>query len=270
MSQKINTNIENLQKRWAMALPPLRPSAADLKVYRKLLKHCLVKDGVTNVLVLGAVPEIRDLLGRFYTAVTVVGGDKKLVKALTSLRRSQSRETIVIAPWQRIPLSNKYDVVIGDLALNLLPPRSSGTVLIRIAKLLRAGGHFIHRTMAFHQQAPVALVKLLADWRRGKINTSEFWWLTSVYSNLASFDRKRMVNQERKFIQLMQQLYEDKILTRSEMHKLDRFALGIDLAILPQKQWEQMLSQYFIIKKITKSDNLQYSRDIPIWLTKLK
>ncbi len=270
MLQEVNTSIDVLQKRWARALPPLRPSAADIKVYRKLLKHCLVKDRVTNVLVLGAVPEIRDLLSRFYTAVTVVGRDKKLVRALTALRRSQSRETIVITPWQRIPLSNKYDVVIGDLSLNLLPLRSLETVLMRIAKLLREGGYFIHRTMAFHQQTPVEVKKILVDWRRGKINASEFWWLTSVYSDFASFDSKGMVKQERKFIQLMQQLYQDEALTKSEMHKLDRFILGIDFTILPQKQWEQLLSQYFIIKKITKSDSFKYSRDIPIWLTQLK
>ena len=94
MTKKIDNKkaFKIFAEKWAKTLPPSRPSRGDLDIYRKLISKYKEKKRPVKALILGATPELRDLLAYFKFEVTVADINPAMIQAMTSLKKSKSRE----------------------------------------------------------------------------------------------------------------------------------------------------------------------------------
>ncbi len=96
-----------------------------------------------DVLVLGATPEIRDLLAELKMKVTVLDISPSMVKAMTSLKKYKNKENIIIDSWLTARLDKKYDLVIGDSVVNNVPLEKLDGFFYQVGNFLHNDGVFI-------------------------------------------------------------------------------------------------------------------------------
>lgn len=125
---------------WKEIRPPWKPSMERVKIYRQLIKKYVKGD---KALVLGATPEIRDLLAELKFNVTLLDINPEMVKAMTYLRKTKSKEKVVIDDWLTGNPGSEYDLVIGDSNVCNLLPEYYGKFFKQINGLLKDEGIFI-------------------------------------------------------------------------------------------------------------------------------
>ena len=185
----------NISKTWQKFKPPYKPSKKRIKNYQELLnKYSQGK----KVLLLGATPEIRDLLAKLKCQVTVFDLNQDVVKAMTSLRKTKSKEKIVIGDWLTKDINEKYDVIIGDTILNNVKLKDYLPLFKRINKLLKPdgivimeiAGNFSKKKKAF--DLPLLIKKVIINpqyFKSFENKTYEmFWaWIKFRNKNLVNF-----------------------------------------------------------------------------------
>src|SRR3989344_4120640 len=105
-------------KLWRDVKPTLKPSAVEVELYEKFLRQILkkIKREALRVLVLGATPEIRDLLSRYKLAVTLLDANPRMMTAMNTLIKIKNhRERAIVGNWLKMPLTaNSFDLVMSD------------------------------------------------------------------------------------------------------------------------------------------------------------
>lgn len=255
---------------WARTLPPSRPFSGDLEIYKQLIKKYRSREGITNILILGSTPELRDLASRFYAQVTVVDANKQMVEAMTSLRRYSTPENIVIKPWQKLTVPDKQDIVISDTGLNMLDKKDIPKVMKKVADVLKVGGYFLHRTLMYTPKKNVKVIKVIKDWRNKKIFIGDFRWLLEMYSKYSSYNRLIEVSDKSILMDNMKKLYFEGLITKSEYNRFSRYDDKVKLTIFERSKWEYHFSKYFKIVRVITSKGHLYCRDMPIFVCKKK
>ena len=139
---------------WGNHPVPIRPSTDEISEYRRALFECLrsvTTSSPPKILILGSTPEIRDLVAQLapreaeiYLAdisYRMPGGMLKLTHFVDPLR-----ERWIRCDWLELPFSESFfDVVIGDLLLQQLPPLKEILFLEKMALMLKKEGMFISR-----------------------------------------------------------------------------------------------------------------------------
>lgn len=130
---------------WAQLRPPARPSQGEIKIYDEAIKR--IKESVPRpkVLLLGATPELRDLLAKYKFSVTLVDINSAMVKATTKLlKRKNHHEKIIIGDWLKTKLpQHYYDIVIGDHVFSNVKFKKWHEFCQIINNLLRPSGYFL-------------------------------------------------------------------------------------------------------------------------------
>lgn len=136
-----------LAKRWeTLYTPPGRPSQEAVRFYKKF-----AKDATRGLrrrprgLVLGATPELRDLLTEMKWEAVMIDANMEMIEAMAALlKRSNPDEIIVKGDWIKNPLKTGYfDVVFGDLVLANVPWNLQSALLKNVRRMLKPGGAFI-------------------------------------------------------------------------------------------------------------------------------
>ena len=132
-------------KRWKGYSYPGRPSKRACVEYKKFVKECVGRKKTFQALVLGATPEVRDLLHELGAKVMIIDINLEMILAMTELvKHSTDDETIVRGDWTNMPFgNNQFDVVLGDLVLPNVPPHLHKKFLKEIQRVLKPQGCFI-------------------------------------------------------------------------------------------------------------------------------
>lgn len=132
---------------WQRLFPPWRPSEKDMEIFSKIVNGF---DKNNSFLVLGATPEIRDLL--FESGIrkrTIVDISKKSIEEMTKARKwpNESGENQIVADWLSMPFGKeKFDVIIADLPFWVLPNLESHKGLINSCRnVLKEDGSIVVR-----------------------------------------------------------------------------------------------------------------------------
>lgn len=131
--------------------PPVRPSAADLKIYDQFLRDAVRNQKTAKILVLGATPELRDLAAKYTKEVTVVDVNLEMILAMTKLMRKKNPSEIwVKTSWLSMPLShNYYDVILGDGVVNNVAWSEVNIFWKHLAEVLKPNGKFVTRILFY-------------------------------------------------------------------------------------------------------------------------
>jgi len=254
--------------RWAKTLPPARPAKEDIVIYRKLFNQYKNKTSKTKLLILGATPELRDLAASLKFDVTVADFNIEMIRALTPLRKTKSKEKFIVSWWQKIPLKDHYDIVVGDVAVNMLDERDIPALFKRINLLLVNQGAFIHRDAFYNAKKRVDAKKIIQSWQCHRIDIGDFRWLIELYSQYKSYNPKTGVDSKTILYQNVHKMYEQGLLTKTELDRFGVFNDNVRITILTQSAWKKLYSKFFKLVKCIKPRGHIFCQDLPVCVYK--
>lgn len=137
---------------WSNHPAPIRPSANVIDLYRCFLKEVLKQDSQKspkNILILGSTPELRDLVAEVKN-VSIYVADISFQMPAAMLRLTKHvdplSENWIRCNWLELPFPEHFfDIVLGDLVLQQVPPESESALLEKVASLIKKEGAFISR-----------------------------------------------------------------------------------------------------------------------------
>lgn len=137
---------ENQVYSWDNYPSPIRPSRGDIGIYRNFLKQ---KTAKKNILILGATPELRDLVAEEAGAkIYVADFSYRMPYAMLKYTKHADplKERWIKDNWLELPFPQGFfDVILGDLVLQQLPPQIEDAFLKKMRLLLKQDGIFISR-----------------------------------------------------------------------------------------------------------------------------
>ncbi|MFA5993025.1 MAG: class I SAM-dependent methyltransferase [Candidatus Pacearchaeota archaeon] len=158
-----------IAKAWAHYPSPARPSKEEIDFYEKsILKVSQNKD--IKVLILGVTPELRDICTKYKLDVTLVDISKDMAEAMENLVKNKNpKEKIVIANWLDMKFDTKFDLVMGDIVINLFGLEDWDLFLKKIKNTLVENGHFLTRLMLDSPlRKNVTLAEMITQFKQGK------------------------------------------------------------------------------------------------------
>ena len=124
---------------------PGRPSAQDQNNYARFIRRAL-KGHFGKALVLGATPEIRNVLHKFPVEVTVLDITLEMILAMNEFVPKAGKDILMRGDWVSNPLaSDYYDVILGDFVWANVARQKWPNFLSTVRRLLKPGGYFIQR-----------------------------------------------------------------------------------------------------------------------------
>ncbi len=141
--------------------PPSRISTEEAGKYRAWITQLKPK----TALVLGATPELRDILNELNCETTIIDINLEMILAMSSLLKANNPgEVLVRANWLSNPLRSGYfDVVVGDAVLPNVPWKDRATLLSEVKRMLRPTGVFITRAFYAPREKPFNELSELFD-----------------------------------------------------------------------------------------------------------
>jgi SAM-dependent methyltransferase len=136
------TVVQRIMEDWRLVAWPVRPDAARVQLFRSALT------GVRGALVLGATPELIDmLLTEKIGRIAAIDRHPETIEAMRRLASQDwSRVELVVGDWRdpRPDWDATFDLALCDGGLNFLPfPDGWRTVLAAIRGHLRPGGRLV-------------------------------------------------------------------------------------------------------------------------------
>lgn len=131
-------------RRWGEVASPLRPSIGDKRIYEDLAGTTLQG----TVLVLGATPEIRDLVAPCAAKVVLVDQSPAMLAKMSEklLVANPLNEVWIKADWCKAPLARRsIDLVIGDMVWWVMSVEKQRVLCDAIAEFLKPEGRFVSR-----------------------------------------------------------------------------------------------------------------------------
>ncbi len=136
---------KKLASNWEMYTPPGRPSKEAIKYYKKFARLATKNSKTKRALVIGATPELRDLLYELNFEVTIIDINIEMILAMSKLTKHKNpNEIIVKGSWTDHPLqSDYYDIALGDLVLSNVPEEKQEQFLKELKRVLKKNGYWI-------------------------------------------------------------------------------------------------------------------------------
>jgi cyclopropane fatty-acyl-phospholipid synthase-like methyltransferase len=128
---------------WKYYIVPARASSSDLEFIKKKI---LEKGSGVRVLILGSTPEYRNLCGELGISVTCFDFSEYNYKYLTDEVKNKPQERFVNGNWFTHTLDEQFDIILGDVVINLQVKEKLPDLFRNIAEWLALGGLFMPRT----------------------------------------------------------------------------------------------------------------------------
>lgn len=139
--------------RWeALYTPPGRPSSEDCLRYGDYIKRAK-RGNCTHALVLGATPEIRNVLHNLSVEVTILDANLEMILAMNTFVARQEEDVLIRGNWVENPLAdNFFDMVLGDLTWGNVPRAQWDNFHHTVRRVLKPEGYYIHRVTVIPEQ----------------------------------------------------------------------------------------------------------------------
>lgn|GEM_PF-4065973 len=190
MNEKIKTLTQSWQvwaETWKQITSPSRPTEKELSIFRKACEKKLI--GVTDpkVLIMGATPELRDLLADYKNAeIVLLDINMEMILGMTSLTqiKNEENETWIKGNWIKAPLPEKYfDLILADFTVENLPLHLHQQYFENIHHWLKDDGMYAGRMMFFRSgYQPYSFDQLVRDATGKNIDYTVLnrFWATGV------------------------------------------------------------------------------------------
>lgn len=240
MKNTASEKIKNYAKYWRSLPPEIRPTPSVLRLWEPKIKELFHQNKRLKALVLGATPEIRDLLAKYKINTTCLDINPLMIKAMSLLiKRRNSREKIVQGSWLKMPFkANSFDLVVSDCPQDNLVYKDFLIMLKNAVRVLRRGGYWLWGTTHFKGfRAGISIKQLIKIYRANpKLFNNRSWWfyyLLKASCHKQFYNPKTRILDWIKFDQALAQMCKNRKITKSEFDhlKVSTEKLGQSLAV---------------------------------------
>lgn len=260
---------------WKLFTPPWRPSKANIAIYEKVLKKTIKRIKSPKVLILGATPEIRDMLAKYKNIEVVVSDyNMEMVLAMNELvtKKNFQNERWIKTSWVDMPLEKRYfDIIFGDYVISQLPENLTDKFIGHIKSLLKKNGRFVTRAVYYNPEIAIDFFDLMERFKNITPNNQ-------TISDLAAyvcFEKKSCIKRGNLFafqlpiLKKLRDAYEKK-------YGKDAWIVGLDRVFLPYtKEWffydlkstEKNIRKYFNIENKVEESKISSLKDVTFTYT---
>ncbi len=155
--------VERIARGWSSMGPPIRISAANRARYDAAIRALNLSPGA-DALLLGSTPELQALAAEHGLRLTGADIDPTFWAAMTRVS-GRPNDRFIGGDWLDLPADPRWDLILGDASLNMLPWPRMQAMLARLAGMLRPGASAIFRLQAIDPAIDLpALKAAFAAW----------------------------------------------------------------------------------------------------------
>lgn len=198
MSKKLSLNKDTwnkLAKEWAVGIPPWRPTKKEIEIYKDFLEKVIHRTKTKpKALLMGATPELRDLMARYNINITLVDINPNMVRAMTELLGySSGKEKVVIADWLKMPFpANSFDVVMCDHGLQHIFFEKWGIFFKEVKRVLKPRAYFINAVFSPEENEGLTVNDVIRIYRSNIVTREDKYYLMNrVIVNIPDMDNKK-------------------------------------------------------------------------------
>lgn len=267
MQYMLTINEEQIAQEWEKYLGyTIRPLPSTTQYYEKLIAS---HGNKTKFLIYGGTPEIRTLFQKSNRGVVLVDRSEQMVKAMGRLTLTKvplaENERFIKADWLTLnSLNEKFDLIMGDDAINMVSWDNFDLFLNQTYKTLNRGGIFICHLLVKPDDNLINqnFVELLEEYKQGAIK--------SIYDlasrlNFTCFDKK---NHSMGWQQTIEMLGNDKLnILKPYLDFKQVFGLcNSRFYCPPLNLFEPLAKKYFTIKQIFYAHEHEYCLFEPVYV----
>ena len=200
----------NYAEVWDKFPIPARPCDGELTFLESELISILKQKGELNVLILGSTIEYRSLLNRLDIVPHVVDFSRENFDALSDYSEEKfENEHFIEVDWLKLQDIEKYDIIIGHRAINVIEHDQMKNFFEVMYKALKSDGVFYCRGNIFSPEHKSSLEEVVNSWRKNKDDKYPFFSHIEVELYFYCADKNGYVDygQARK---LVDRWYEEK------------------------------------------------------------
>lgn len=241
---------KKVAEHWKYITPPGHPSKSELQIYDSHIKK-LKNDA--KVLILGSTPELRDLCLKHHLVPVCVDYHSENFYILKHLMKEKGKEKLISADWRKMRLKEKYDLISGDVALQMVPFKENKKILFNIHKVLEDKGIFIHRNWIRIKGAYKNFKQIVRENknRRGKMST--FASLSIPFVQHCFNDKKGYILFSQAIVPKIKEGYKKGYFTKKEYLDMHKAWSNYKMPnYLPTKErFERLIKKFFSIQNIS-------------------
>ena len=249
---------------WGRLKPPARPSAGDIAQYEAALRAELAPGRRAVCLILGATPELRSVAHRCGCSVACADSDRSMFESLRSMVHPAGPEEFLCTDWFDLPGGGRFDAVLGDGSVNMVPVERYGDLLGVLARVTRAGGAAMLRVHLRTAPTFESFEEILAWYRREHGGKPFFPTIrTPLYMHWMDRHGTDAVDTG-EIYRYLGSLHGAGILTDEEFSS--RAPTGVTLYLPRAEAFESLASRWFTIERVRYGADYGYPESHPLYV----
>lgn len=254
---------------WKYYIGPARASPSDLEFIKKKI---LEKGKDTNILILGATPEYRNLCGELGMGVTLIDFKRYNYEYLGREVKNRPKETFYEGNWLNTVLNEKFDIILADNVINVMAKADVPKLLRNVSRMLKVGGLFMPRTYVREKGETYTGEKAVKEYREERKGQALYSGIVrNMYIAAYDFKKERVVLRD--VWKIAVDMRKKGLMTDEEVMEFSKLSTEnreFSFFIPEREIHEKALSEFFDIKEIFYGKE-EYLRDkLPLYVLKLK
>ncbi|MEA3514747.1 MAG: class I SAM-dependent methyltransferase [Nanoarchaeota archaeon] len=249
------------------------PDISELRIHKKSLEKVIAKNKQlsqeTNLLVLGATPELRDLGLACGCNVYCVDANQKVLDAAKKhlIIEDRSREKTHIGDWSNLDMfeDNKFSYIMGSVSINNVPFDMWQQVFDELKRVKKDYGIISLRQIVFPdiKREDYSFKRTLKDYKEGMLSEREFYVILRFNSFLReAYDSKTKTLYAKKVFDKFEELHNKGALSKDEFEYLNQFRNSVEHTVLSQNNTRDTFEKYLGKCKIRCAQGERYFGDV--------
>lgn len=233
------------------------PSAHEftLEKYYDLYSRSTMGAEKIRTLILGATPELRDIVLSYGHELITVDIDKKALEEKTKLMhyKNSPLEKVIVGDWLKMDFpANYFDVILGDGVLTALTREEQQRLLMILKKILKPTGSLLLREEAkVTDKINFDPKDIVSHYRSGHYNIFDlFFGLRLHNKKYKAINPRTQKIRLQDFVYKLEEYYKDNIISKEELDTLKSVAEELEHTLLSKTEIEHALHNHFSPREI--------------------
>jgi hypothetical protein len=253
MFQKKLTKLQATQRFGKVDAPAV--SEETLERFHDLYNQSVEGAPEIHALVLGATPELRDIVLSYGHRLTTVDNDPAAVAEKTAQMHyaHHPNEQIITEDWLTVDFDPAtFDVILGDGVLTALSQEQQKILLDRLHTWLKPTGNLVLREGAvLHQRPRYSPNVHIHEYRTGQYNLFDLFFGLRLYNqNFKAIDINTRKAYLKKFDDKIKEYHDSGLLSDQEYEQLLHVGSELEHTLLRKEDLEGLLKRLFYPKYV--------------------
>lgn len=214
-------------------------------------------EGATDIhaLVLGATPELRDIVLSYGHTLTTIDRNPKALeeKGQQMHYRNHPNETVIVGDWLEMKFPpNSFDVILGDGVLTALPKKQQSQLLNILHDILKPTGYLLMREGAVLHTRPRYHPSVhIHEYRTGQYNLFDLFFGLRLYNqNFKAIDVETRKSYLNEFMKKVEEYHKNGWLSDHERRQLLSVGEELEHTLLHKEDLDSLLRRVFYPKDV--------------------